>query len=163
MGSPLPRRNDPTPTDSWRHGAAERMDETPEEVVARLDAEFQSAVASSDVAALDRMLAADFVSIGDDGEVASKADLIEEARNGIVKYEIREDSERKVRVWRDTAVVTGLLWAKGSTGGTPFDREVWFSTVYVRSTVGWLIVLDHFGVRVTRGLSDGPSQRSRPV
>jgi ketosteroid isomerase-like protein len=45
-----------------------------------------------------------------------------------------------VRVWGDTAVVTALLWAKGTEEGKPFDYHLWFSDVYVRTPQGWRYV-----------------------
>jgi hypothetical protein len=40
-------------------------------------------------------------------------------------------------VWGDTAVVTALLWVKGVNRGSPFDRRLWFSDTYVRTSKGW--------------------------
>ena len=52
-------------------------------------------------------------------------------------YEHQEEIEQKVRVWGDTAVVTALLWIKGTTAGTVSDRKLWFSDTYVRTAAGW--------------------------
>jgi hypothetical protein len=35
------------------------------------------------------------------------------------------------------AVVTALLWVKGTDGGKPFDYRLWFSDTYVRTAKGW--------------------------
>jgi ketosteroid isomerase-like protein len=43
-------------------------------------------------------------------------------------------------VWGDTAVVTALLWTKGTADGKPFERELWFSDTYVRTKGGWRYV-----------------------
>jgi ketosteroid isomerase-like protein len=45
-----------------------------------------------------------------------------------------------VRVFGDTAVVTALLWIKGTSGDTPFERKLWFSDTYVRTPQGWKYV-----------------------
>ena len=47
---------------------------------------------------------------------------------------------QKVRVWGDTAVVTALLWVKGTGSGKTFDRKLWFSDTYVRTPTGWRYV-----------------------
>jgi hypothetical protein len=66
--------------------------------------------------------------------------LLEEARSGRVSYEHQEDTEQKVRIWGDTAVVTAKLWEKGSEDGRLFDRKLWFSDTYVRTARGWRYV-----------------------
>jgi hypothetical protein len=55
-------------------------------------------------------------------------------------YEHQEDSDQTVRVWGDTAVVTALLWAKGSEDGKQFEYRLWFSDTYVRTPKGWRYV-----------------------
>jgi hypothetical protein len=45
-----------------------------------------------------------------------------------------------VRLWQNTAVVTALLWEKGTNKGTPFDYKLWFSDTYVRTASGWRYV-----------------------
>src|SRR5207248_2429384 len=90
-----------------------------------------------DVATMDRILASDFVLVTGLGKTYTKADLLEEARRKRTVYEHQEDSARKVRVWGDTAVVTALLWAKGTEDGKAFDYKLWFSDTYVRTPTGW--------------------------
>lgn len=90
-------------------------------VVAALDTEYQAAVKNNDAAAMDRILAEDFVLVTGLGKTFTKADLLEEARSKRMVYEHQEDSAQKVRVWGDTAVVTALLWARGTEEGKPFD------------------------------------------
>ena len=41
----------------------------------------------------------------------------------------------------DTAVVTALLWIKGTSDGKPVERKLWFSDTYVRTPKGWKYVL----------------------
>jgi ketosteroid isomerase-like protein len=116
--------------------------------VAQLDSEYQAAVAQNDAATMDRILADDFVLVVGTGKVYTKADLLEEARSGRIVYERQDDAERTVRVWRDTAVVTALLTAKGREGTNVVDYRVWFSDTYVRFPGGWRYVLGQSGVRL---------------
>jgi ketosteroid isomerase-like protein len=111
-----------------------------EQAVAALDTQYQAAVAKNDAAAMDRILADDFVLVTGKGKVFTKADLLNEARSGKTVYEKQEDSSQKVRVWGDTAVVTALLWEKGTEDGKPFDYRLWFSDTYVRTPSGWRYV-----------------------
>ena len=110
--------------------------------VAALDTKYQAAVKSNDAATMDQILADDFTLVTGRGKVFRKADLIESARKKEVTYE-RQDEEpatQKVRVWRDTAVVTALLWIKALQGVKPVDYKLWFSDTYIRTSTGWRYV-----------------------
>jgi ketosteroid isomerase-like protein len=110
--------------------------------VAALDTKYQAAVKSNDAATMDEILADDFVLVTGRGKVFRKADLIESARKKELTFE-RQDEEpgtQKVRVWRDTAVVTALLWIKAVQGVKPVDYKLWFSDTYVRTPTGWRYV-----------------------
>ena len=108
--------------------------------VAVLDERYQSAVKRNDVGTMDRILADDFVLVTGSGKSYSKADLLKESGSGEYVYEHQEDTERNVRIWGDTAVVTAKLWAKGMINGSAFDHTVWFSDVYIRTPRGWRYV-----------------------
>ena len=107
--------------------------------VADLDTQYQLAVKNNDAATMDRILADDFVLVTGRGKTYDKADLLKGARGSTV-YEHQEDTDQTVRVWGDTAVVTALLWVKGTDSGKPFDYRLWFSDTYVRTAKGWRYV-----------------------
>ena len=111
-----------------------------EKIVAGLDTEYQAAVKANDAAAMDRILADDFVLVTGRGQTFNKADLLKEARDKTTVYEHQEDVKQTVRVWGDAAVVTALLWIKGTRDGKPFERKLWFSDTYVRTAKGWRYV-----------------------
>src|SRR5437762_2080778 len=100
-----------------------------EQTVARLDTLYHSAVKANDVAIMDEILADDFVLVTDRGASLTKAELIKEAKEKRTIYEHQEVEEgtQKVRIWRDTAVVTALLRIKGTRDQNPFDYKVWLS------------------------------------
>jgi len=108
-----------------------------QKTVAALDTRYQAAVKQNDAAQMDLILADDFVLVTGSGKTYSKHDLLEEARGQRIQYELQDDTEKTVRVWGDTAVVTAKLRAKGTEDGKAFDYEVWFSDVYLRTSAGW--------------------------
>jgi ketosteroid isomerase-like protein len=112
------------------------------ETVAALDTVYQAAVKANDIAIMDQILGDDFVLVTDRGASLTKADLIKEAREKRTIYEHQEVEEgtKRVRIWRDTAVVTVLLRIKGTRDQNPFDYKVWFSETYVRTPSGWRYV-----------------------
>ena len=110
--------------------------------VSRLDTEYQAAVKANDAVTMDRILADDFVLITGRGKVYTKADLLEDARKASTVYEKQDELEQKVRVFGEhTAVVTALLWIKGTSEGKTSDRKLWFSDTYVKTPKGWRYVL----------------------
>lgn len=133
---------------SGASGASDAFDDDAR-IVAALDAEYQEAVRRNDEVTMDRILADDFVLVTGRGAVYDKADLLAEARDEVALYERQEDSARTVRVWGDTAVVTALLWAKGTKNGQPFDYRLWFSDVYLRRPEGWRYVFAQSSLPLT--------------
>jgi ketosteroid isomerase-like protein len=108
--------------------------------VAALDLSYQAAVKRNDAETMDRILHPQFALILGDGRVVSRDEILEEAREGSLVFE-KQDEEpgtQAVRLWGDTAVVTALLWVKGTAFGKPFDRRRWFSDTYVRTQNRWL-------------------------
>ena len=116
--------------------------------VAALDTEFQAAVKRNDVAAVDRLLPSDYILVSATGDVQTKADLVNEARQKKYVYTHQEDSHQTVRMWGNTAVLTALLWAQGTTAGKHFDLKVWFSDTYVCTPQGWRYVFAQVGTHV---------------
>jgi len=111
-----------------------------EKAVADLDIQYQAAVERADATTMARILADDFVLVTGTGKTHSKSDLLDSARDSSVVYEHQVASSRTVRVWGDTAVVTALLWLKGTNSGKPFDYRLWYSDTYVRFPSGWRYV-----------------------
>jgi ketosteroid isomerase-like protein len=110
--------------------------------VAALDSEYQAAVKTNDAPTIDRILGDDFVLVHGAGQTLSKSDVLKQAREKHVKYEHNEiqPGSQKVRVWRDTAVVTETLWIKGSENGKPVDQKIPVTETYVRMSNGWRYV-----------------------
>jgi len=116
--------------------------------LAALDTEYQAAVKMNDTVTMDRILADDFILVTGRGSVFTKDDLLTSARNKEVTYEHQEDTEQTVRIWGDTAVVTALLWQKGTNNGKPFDDKLWFSDTYIRTPTGWRYAFGQASIRL---------------
>ena len=123
---------------AWTCVAQSTVDED-RQAVAALDMQYQEAVKNNDAETMGRILADDFVLVLGNGKTYTRADLLDSARSGKIRYE-RQDEDagtQIVRVWGDTAVVTARLWLKGVNDGTAFERRLWFSDTYVRTPAGW--------------------------
>lgn len=112
------------------------------EVVASLDTKYQAAVERNDADAMARILHADFVLVTGRGKAFSRQDLLDysRARNDVYEQQVEVPGTQTVRLYgKDTAIVTALLWIKGTRDGgkQPFDYKLWFSDTYVRTADGW--------------------------
>jgi ketosteroid isomerase-like protein len=116
--------------------------------VAALDNEFQAATKRNDAATIDRLLPSDYILVSDTGEVQTKADLVNEAREKKYQFSHQEDSHQTVRIWGDTAVLTARLWAEGTTDGRHFNVKIWFSDTYACTPQGWRYVLGQVGTPI---------------
>ncbi len=129
--------------------AANREDD--QKTLAKLDTDYQRAVEQDDTKTMARILADDFILVEGDGTVSTKADLLKDAASGNTKYEHQVDSDRTIRVWGDTAVVTAKLWAKGLEDGKQVDYHMWFSDTYVREPTGWSYVFGQASLALPKG------------
>lgn len=117
--------------------AATRADDM--RAVAALDIRYQAAVKSNDARTMDEILDDRFVLVLGNGNTATKADLLAEARSGRYTWQHQDEEagSQTVRLFGDTAAVTAKLWVAGSDGQRAFDHKLWFSDTYVRTAAGW--------------------------
>ena len=119
-------------------GAAQAADDAA--TVAALDTRYQAAVKANDAETMARILHPQMILVVGSGAVITRDDLLNEARKKSIVYEIQDEEpgSQTVRMFGpDTAVVTAKLRLKYVTAGKAFDRTLWFSDTYVRTTDGW--------------------------
>jgi uncharacterized protein (TIGR02246 family) len=116
---------------------------TPEQdraAVAALDTEYQAAVERNDAEGMARILHPNMILVVGRGDVFTREDLLQSARERqfVYEHQVEEEGTQTVRLYGDdTAIVTALLWLKGTGPNGPFDRRLWFSDTYVRTPEGW--------------------------
>ena len=98
------------------------------------------AVLHGDVAALDRMTSEDYTFITLRGELRTKSDILKGFASGSFHYESRQISDLKVRVYGDTAIVTGRSMQKGMENGKDYSGDYRFTRVYVKEKGHWVTV-----------------------
>lgn len=122
-------------------GQAEASPEQDRQTVAALDTSYQAAVERNDAEAMARILHPEMILVVGAGTVYTREDLLRSAREEDIIYErqVEDEGTQIVRLYgEDTAIVTALLWLKGaSKEGQAFDRRLWFSDTYVRTSEGW--------------------------
>jgi ketosteroid isomerase-like protein len=111
-----------------------------EDEIQNLEEMRNQAVLHGDVAALDRMTSDDYTFITLRGEMRTKSDILKGFASGSFHYESRQISDLKVRIYGDTAVVTGRSVQKGTENGKDYSGDYWFTRVYVKEKDRWLTV-----------------------
>jgi ketosteroid isomerase-like protein len=111
-----------------------------EREIKKLEEARNQAVLHGDVAALDRMTSGDYTFITLKGELRTKSDILKGFASGSFHYESRQVSDLKVRVYGDTAIVTGRSVQKGMEDGKDYSGDYRFTRVYVKENGHWLTV-----------------------
>lgn len=109
--------------------------------VERLEESWRVAMLAGDFDALNRMLADDYIAIGANGTLQSKEQSLAALKAGDVRLTSMEISDRKIRFYGSTAVVTSLSSIEGSNADGPVSGTFRYTRVYVRNLQGeWKIV-----------------------
>ena len=101
------------------------------------------AMVTNDPDAIGLYMADDWIIVGTDGSVGDKAAFLELVRSGKLTHDVMESHDLKVRVYGDTAVVTGRGVSGGQYQGQSFYLVERTSCVFVRQQGRWRCVLTH--------------------
>ena len=121
-------------------GQTASADEPAKQEIKALEEARNRAIVSGDAAALDRMTSDDYTFITLRGELRTKAEIVKGFQSGSFKYDSRTISDLSIRVFGDTAVVTGRSTQKGTENGKDYSGDYRFSRVYVKERGQWLTV-----------------------
>jgi ketosteroid isomerase-like protein len=106
-----------------------------------LEDSWRSAVLKGNTAALDSLLADDFMAITASGTLQTKDETLANVRSGRTHFTTLDISDRKVRFYGTTALVTSIAEVQGSTGDGDVSGSYRYTRVYVRDVHGaWKIV-----------------------
>jgi len=98
------------------------------------------ALKRSDLAALDRIMADDFMLMAADGTIINKEQDIAPVKSGEVRFDSLNVEGVKVFVYGDTAVVTGLGIYKVTYKGQPSTIRERFFDVYQKRKGQWQVI-----------------------
>ena len=105
--------------------------------IKKMEKDRAAAVVKADVATLEGLTSDDYILINANGQVSNKAETMSMIKTGKIKLTSNEVSDMTVRVYGDTAVVTGKSTAKGSINGIELKGPVMFTRVYVKKNGKW--------------------------
>jgi ketosteroid isomerase-like protein len=107
----------------------------------QLEQDWKQAVIHRNVQMMDNLLADDYIAITASGTLQSKDQALENLKAGTVRFDSIEFSDRKVRFYGQTALVTSRAEVNGKTPDGDISGSYRFTRVYVRDDQGqWKIV-----------------------
>ena len=115
-------------------------EEAAKRTILQLEEERNHAIVNGDAAVLERMTSDDYTFITLRGELRTKAEIVKGFRSGSFHYDNRRISDLNVRVYGETAVVTGRSVQSGHENGKDYSGDYRFTRVYVKRNGDWQTV-----------------------
>jgi ketosteroid isomerase-like protein len=107
----------------------------------QLEETWRVAVLKGNTAAMDALLADDYMGITPNGTLQSKEQMLVNMRSGATHFTTLELTDRKVRFYGATALVTSKADVSGASAGGEFSGSYRYTRVYVRDAQGkWKVV-----------------------
>lgn len=114
-----------------------------EQTLLQLERDWDQANAKNDTAALDRILAPEFVSTDSDGRLTTREQVFARRKSGQVRFITFVSDDHKVHVIGDTAIVTGRSTIKAVRDGKDVSGQERWTDVFVRRNGRWQAVASH--------------------
>src|SRR5215208_7776048 len=96
--------------------------ETEQELLT-LEKEFAAAIVRNDLEGIGRLVTDDWIIIDPNGEIVDRSRFFEVIKSGALAHDMMESEDFRVRVYGDTAVVTGVTRTRGKFMGQEFSTR----------------------------------------
>ena len=116
---------------------------TAEEELLKLEKAFAEAIVKNDLEGIGRLVTDDWIIIDPNGEIVDRARFFEVIKSGALTHDMMESEDFRVRVYGDSAVVTGVTRTKGKFMGQEFSTQERATDVFVKRDGRWQCVLTH--------------------
>lgn len=105
----------------------------------KLVTEYAASTAKNDIAAYEKITSDNFMFVGNDGAVYTKAERVASMKSGETKYDSLTYDDLNVRINPEGngAVVIGKATVKGMNMGKPIDAAVRVTQVWSKTKDGW--------------------------
>jgi ketosteroid isomerase-like protein len=130
-------------TDSWAASPAVPRGQRHEyrHEIELMEEAWQTAMLKGNSTALEALLADDYTAITAKGAIQTKDEALASLKSGTLQLATLSISDRKVRIYGSTAVVTSLAELTGSRANAEITGRYRYTRVYVRNPAGqWKIV-----------------------
>jgi ketosteroid isomerase-like protein len=108
-----------------------------EEQLKKMETDRAAAVVKGDIDTLGKETSDDYTLINMYGQMSDKAQMLSAFKSGQNKLTSDDLSDMKVRVYGNTAIVTGKADIKGTLAGKDATGQAMFTRVYVKKGSRW--------------------------
>lgn len=123
---------------------SEANEEKVRQEILKLAEEWSKALVSNDAETIGSFMSDDWIIVGNNG-FTGKQDFLPFIESGDLTHEAMDlQSEARIQIYGDTAVLTGRVTNNGHFRGEAFSADEWTTDVFVLQRDGrWLCVLSH--------------------
>lgn len=114
-----------------------------ESLLIALENAWNQAQLHHDSKALDGLVADTFISTDNDGVFQTKAQFLADNKDPAYAPTVMANSDERIFLYENAAVVAGTYHAKGSYKGKPFDHYGRFTDTWIFMNEKWLCVASH--------------------
>ena len=118
-----------------------------EQAVREANARYDRAIVAGDRAALEQILADDYVYVTAQGEVRDRAATIAQLTSGAIRIASDGSEEVRVRWLGDHALLVGRFRARVTAGGNTFPIDERYSAIWAREGESWWLRHEHASER----------------
>ena len=111
-----------------------------EQEVRRAESDRFAAMVKRDLATVDKLLAPELIYTHGDGRVIDKAAFMADLKTGDFKYVSIEPTDLNVRIFGDTAIVTGGAGMQVINKGVPAQIRIRYTNTQLRRNGSWQMV-----------------------
>jgi ketosteroid isomerase-like protein len=108
-----------------------------------LERELNQAIAQRDAARVNDLLSDDWLLVTGSGRVKTKREVLAEITRPDIEFQDNETRDVMVRIWGDTAVLTGTLHQRYKQNGKQQDVTLRYTDTWTRSGDSWRQVSGH--------------------
>jgi ketosteroid isomerase-like protein len=108
-----------------------------QEQLKKLEMDRSAAIVKGDIATLEKQTSDDYSLINMNGKMSDKSQMVNAFKTGQSKLTADDVSDLKVRVYGNTAVITGKADVKGTLAGNDATGQYMFTRVYVKKGGQW--------------------------
>jgi ketosteroid isomerase-like protein len=114
-----------------------------EQELLTLEKAFAEAIVRNDLEGIGGIVTDDWIVIDPNGQIVDRVRFFEVIKSGALTHDMMESEDFRVRVYGDSAVVTGLTRTKGKFMGQEFSTQERATDVFVKRDGRWQCVMTH--------------------
>jgi ketosteroid isomerase-like protein len=124
-------------------GATNVAEPTAVKEVLEMKRQYDVALKGADSGWFEKAFVDDYLLILGDATTYTKSEYIRQLTSRELIWETVTGQDQRVRIYGDTAVVTGRFSGKGRLNGKPFTTDEHFTSVWIKRNGRWTAVSEH--------------------